>query len=141
MHDELMLTNTLLQKNTAEKTAVCTWIRLPWYRSIPLSGVMDLIFHVDGKKIPRENVKLEFNGILYALDELTPLVDTLWFVRDAALAHLELSVPLSPGTHKVELSMQLQIPYMDKVDIENGRADFFQWAKCKKIMSFEGRGA
>lgn len=131
MHDELMLAgNSLFPKNGKEEKIVCVRIRLPWYRSLPLSSVVDLKFRIDGKDIPRTSLRLQSNGYVYTLDQLHELVDDLWFVLDTRTIEIHLDEPLSEGEHDVRLMMQLHIPYIDS-------REFFEYGLCEKKMVYE----
>ncbi len=137
MHDEQMIAgNKLLIKNSDVKNYVGINIRLPWYRSLPISTVEELNFTINGKAIARENVTLEVDGVVYTQDELHKLDNKLWFNLDVQKALIKFDEPLSVGKHKVSLLMQLRVPYVDKGP---DHFDFAQYVLCEKTMTYEGR--
>jgi hypothetical protein len=107
-------------------------IRLPWYRSLPLSCVERVEVLIDGAPIPRDATSLTLYGETHPLDETLLMHDVSWFVLDTANVQLEMSAPPSPGEHVVDVSIGLRIPYtMDR--------SFTQIAHCRKTLNFVGR--
>lgn len=87
-------------------------VRLPWYRSLPLSVVEVASLTVDGAAIPTEAIRFEINGKSFALGELRAQDEEFWFVLDSAVLRLP-STQLQPGTtHDVELQLNLYPPYV-----------------------------
>ncbi len=135
MHDELMLGgDDLFPKNSKDDKIVCVRMRLPWYRSLPLSAVADLKFRIDGKDIPRTSLRLQADGYVYTLDQLHELIDEQWFVLDTKTIELHLDEPLSQGEHDVRLMAQVRIPYLDS-------HDFVEYGVCQKKMVYENVAA
>ena len=131
MHDELMLGgNNLFPKSSKEDKIVCVRVRLPWYRSIPLSSIVDLKFRIDGKDIPRTSLRLQSNGYVYTLDQLHELMDELWFILDTKTVEIHLDQPLAQGEHNVKLMAQMHIPYSDS-------REFIEFGVCEKKMVYE----
>ncbi|MBV9280028.1 MAG: hypothetical protein JOZ41_08110 [Chloroflexi bacterium] len=88
-------------------------IRIPWYRSLPLSSVQTLEVTVDGQRIAPEAVRFQLYGERLALDELPNLFTTWWFILDPATLHVAYDRPLQAGEkHTVELGLGFKIPYM-----------------------------
>jgi len=88
-------------------------VRLPWYRSLPLSvvDVVDVI--IDGEKIDPAAVRFELEGQVLKLDQLRPLTDRVWYVLDSALLRVE-HAPLTKGSeHEVTVSICVRPPYID----------------------------
>jgi hypothetical protein len=131
MHDELLLAdNRLFPKNSKEDKIVCLNIRLPWYRSLPLSSVVDLKFRIDDRDIPRASLRLQSNGYVYTLDELGELIDEHWFILDTKTIEIHLDEPLPEGDHDVRLMAQVHIPYGDT-------RDFIEYGICEKKMVYQ----
>jgi hypothetical protein len=131
MHDELLLAgNDLFRKSSKDEKVVCVRVRLPWYRSIPLSSIVDLKFKIDGEDIPRTALRLQSNGYVYTLDQLHELMDELWFVLDTKTVEIHLDEPLPEGEHDVRLMAQMHIPYGD-------RRDFIEYGVCEKKMVYQ----
>jgi hypothetical protein len=90
-------------------------LRIPWYRSLPLSCVEGLEVSVDGERIAEEDLRITFDGRAYELADLPPLFDEWWYVTDPA--RVEISRPLEPGQHELDVTLSLRIPYI----VEAGR--------------------
>jgi hypothetical protein len=88
-------------------------IRIPWYRSLPLSSVQTLDVTLDGQRIEPEAIHFQLYGERLALSELPNLFTTWWFILDPATLHVAYDGPLQPGErHTVELNLGFKIPYM-----------------------------
>lgn len=91
-------------------------IRLPWYRSVPLSVVQVREVVVDGETIAPEKTIFEINNTKLSLDELASQTDNWWFVVDSALLHVD-HEPIEPGsTHEVSVTVSLRPPYIPNFD-------------------------
>lgn len=87
-------------------------IRLPWYRSLPLSVVMPNDLAVDDKPVPLDGATVEYEGRRYTLAELPEQTQVSWFIQDSAVLHVPLPKPLAAGTHRVVLTLSLYPPYI-----------------------------
>lgn len=87
-------------------------VRLPWYRSLPLSVVMPTQLTVDGNSVPLDGATLEYEGRRYTLAELPEQVDTVWFIQDSVLLHVPTPQALAAGPHRVLLTLNLYPPYI-----------------------------
>ena len=86
-------------------------VRLPWYRSLPLSVVEIGEVVIDGQIVPSERMRLAINGHTFELGELSEQVGDFWYVLDSA--RLEFDWPLDPKTnHEVTLTLNLYPPYI-----------------------------
>ncbi|WP_136587649.1 C-glycoside deglycosidase beta subunit domain-containing protein [Microbacterium hydrothermale] len=85
-------------------------IRQPWYRSLPLSSVVDLEVSVDGESVNRDALRMRVDGEDYGLDDLPARWDTVWFIQDAA--EVDVPVALEPGPAHVEVALTLRFPYI-----------------------------
>jgi hypothetical protein len=93
-------------------------VRMPWYRSLPLSSVCDLVLEIDGMSIQKESTHWLINGIDYAEAELPPLFEKWWFVTDTAIlsgtlsdedvANLDVN-----AEHEIHVGLGIYIPYID----------------------------
>ena len=92
-------------------------LRIPWYRSLPLSCVEGLEVALDGDAIVPDRVRISFDGHSYALDELPPLYEEWWQVTDAAHVSVAADGGLAPGAHELDVTLSIRIPYI----IEAGR--------------------
>lgn len=87
-------------------------VRLPWYRSLPLSVVMPSELLVDERAVPLDGAQVEHEGRRYPLAALPDLVDRWWFVQDSVRLHVPLAEPLPAGAHDVALTLNLFPPYI-----------------------------
>src|SRR5438874_12526938 len=79
-------------------------IRLPWYRSLPLSTVEIESLTIDGQPVALESLEFELDGERWPLPKLADLTDEVWFVLDSAYLVLP-GERLEPGsTHQVALT-------------------------------------
>ncbi|SMH42398.1 hypothetical protein SAMN06295885_1969 [Rathayibacter oskolensis] len=101
--------STALREDALQRTAdgVELAIGLPWIRSLALNCVLGLEVLIDGE--PVESVCALVDGRLV---ELAALAEEpgWWFLQD----RLRLAAPGSPapGEHRVEVAMELLIPYL-----------------------------
>ena len=87
-------------------------IRLPWYRSLPVSVAEVGSLKVDGQDVPSSEIRFEINGKSFELQELPAQPGEFWFVLDAAVLRLP-GLHLEPGTdHDVELQLNIYPPYV-----------------------------
>lgn len=135
MHDEFLIDgDRIYLKDAEDESLVCIRVRLPWYRGLPMSCVDSLDFLIDGQKIPRKDVSLKTDGVVYPQVELRKLHDKVWFLLDVKEAQIKLEKPLSVGEHDVKLILQLTIPYNEEED----QYDYVQYGVFEKIMYYEG---
>jgi len=131
--DELMIHSEHLSVRGEREVAL--EIRLPWYRSLPMSCIERLEFTVDGVTVPAAHTVLVSDGIPYAAEKLAQLCDTQWFVLDTKQARLTLDGPLTPGEHDVSLLMSLRIPYRDTNYGVAVDEKYVQFAICSKKLT------
>ena len=87
-------------------------IRLPWYRSLPVSVVEVGSLKLDDHEIAATDIRFEVNGKSFALAELPAHTGEFWFVLDSAVLRLP-EARLQPGTdHDVELQLNVYPPYV-----------------------------
>lgn len=87
-------------------------IRLPWYRSLPISVVEIGSLKVDHQDVPAGSVRFEINGKSYGLHELPAHPGEFWYVLDSAVLRLP-ETKLQPGSdHEVEVQLNLYPPYV-----------------------------
>jgi Domain of unknown function (DUF6379) len=87
-------------------------VRMPWYRALPLSSVDDIIWTVDGERVPRESITWTTDGRTYPLDELPARHDEWWYVLDSAVLEGELPGVDDGRMHQVSVTLALYIPYI-----------------------------
>ena len=88
-------------------------VRLNWYRSLPLSSIVDAKLALDGKAISTEQIKFVYDNKEYKIDELPDQVDTYWFVQDSAVLRAEVKDKINPGEkHEITTVITLKKPYI-----------------------------
>jgi hypothetical protein len=101
-------------------------IRLPWYRSLPLSTVNVAELKVDDQVIPASAITFEVNGKSFLLDDLKAHPEEWWFVLDSAYLHVS-GTKLQPGTeHEVSATIGIKPPYIP---------GFFRLTECNKRLA------
>ena len=109
-----MLTDRVLEEGSLREVGetLSFDIRIPLYRSLPLSCVEGLDVTVDGATIAEDDVRIVFNGTTYCLGELSPLYDDWWQVTDAARVTVPRGGRSAEGSHEVDVTLALRIPYI-----------------------------
>jgi hypothetical protein len=139
MFDEQMIHGDRLERGPRDRpTTVRAKVRLPWYRSLPLSCIERIEVEIDGRSIPAETIVLRTNGHVHRVAELPQLHEVEWFVLDALDLDLDTAEELASGKHRMALGMQMRIPYGDK---DFGDFEFVQTARCIKDLELVGRDA
>lgn len=136
MFDELMLPDeAVLQRSPADAAIVRLPIRLPWYRSLPLSCVEGLEIAIDGEAVPPGDLSIGVGGREYSLADAAGQHEVLWFVLDAAQALIATHGPIAPGDHNVAVAVSLRIPYSDP-DFRSTR--YIQTARGARTVNLVG---
>ena len=86
-------------------------VRLPWYRSLPVSTVEVGEVSIDGQVVDPAKVTFELEGRAYPLADMADQVDKVWFVLDSAYLNVE-SSPHGAGEHEVSVTLNLYPPYI-----------------------------
>lgn len=86
-------------------------VRLPWYRSLPLSTVEISRLAIDGEDVPVEGVQLQVNGRRFPATGLNDLVDEWWFVLDSGYLYVKGSGP-GGAAPQIDLTLNLYPPYI-----------------------------
>jgi hypothetical protein len=87
-------------------------VRLPSYRSLPLSCIEKIELTIDGEPVDPSCMRLALNGYSHKLDELPRLSKIFWFILDYADVFVERPDPLGAGEHLVDAVMVTVEPYM-----------------------------
>jgi hypothetical protein len=135
--DELLVGLRPAPPGSSASAAVRVQVRLPWYRSLPLSCIERLGLTIDGEVQPQDRLTLVINGDGHPLAAVPGLHEVWWFVLDAVDVEVDAVPPLAPGTHEVGVAMELRIPYGDP----DFRPDLNirQVAECTKALTLAGR--
>ncbi|MFA7938404.1 DUF6379 domain-containing protein [Klebsiella oxytoca] len=137
MFDELMLPDTavLSRRKKDGLTEASLRLRLPWYRSLPISCITGIDLSIDGHAIQSDSLTISFGDIYHSLSETSLLTDVSWFVLDQATVKFPVTSDLSPGAHNVSLSLALRIPYQEP---EYCAVSFSQTAEHSRSVEFQG---
>jgi Domain of unknown function (DUF6379) len=87
-------------------------IRLPWYRSLPLSTVEVDEVSVDGKRVDPARIQFELEGRSYPLSAMPDLIDKVWYVLDSAYLNVEASALPAGSEHSISVTLNLYPPYI-----------------------------
>ncbi len=87
-------------------------LRLPWYRSLPLSVVEFAALDVNGQAVPLAGATLVLEGRTHDLSAMPGLTMVQWFVQDSAYLHLDWPGFDTAARPDVGLLMKLYPPYI-----------------------------
>ena len=88
-------------------------LTVPWYRSLWLSSVSDIAVSVEGRAIPKDDLRVELGERTFRVDELADQWDVLWFIQDRLVVVVPLDQPVAAGEQvDVEVTLDLRLPYM-----------------------------
>ena len=122
-----MFVNRVISDNglNVTETGVDIDIRVPWYRSLPLStiGVTDV--EIDGKKIDLTSLSFEVNGKAYKLHELPQQDSEWWYVLDSAFLHIPGLTLVRGSEHQVRVTVSIRPPYIP---------GFYRLTECTKRL-------
>lgn len=134
MFDELMLADTaVVAPHESGDRVALLGIRLPWYRSLPLSCIERLDLSINGQPQPVGSLSLRISDIYHSIESLAELFDVSWFVLDQATLRFPVPSGLACDVHTVSLTMLLRIPYTDP---DFAPFDYKQVATCERPVSF-----
>lgn len=87
-------------------------VRLPWYRTLPLSVVEIAALDLDGQSVPLDSARLELEGRTHAISAMPELTTVQWFVQDSAFLHVDLPGFDPAKAHHAGLLIKLYPPYI-----------------------------
>jgi hypothetical protein len=94
-------------------------VRLPSYRSLPLSCLEKISVWIDGEGVEKGRMELVLDGHAYGVDELASLPHVWWFILDVGELRVRLPAPLDRSELSVRGELVTVEPY-----ISNGRFHF-----------------
>jgi len=130
MFDEQIINGDALYPDQERAPGVRFKIRLPWYRSLPLSCIEQVDLRIDGREVQQKDMSLTLYGINHSLDELPGLHNAWWFILDTADLHIRTRDQLPPGHHEVSVTLGCRIPYLTE-------GEFKEVAHCQKSLMLE----
>lgn len=93
-------------------TGLAIDLRLPWYRSLPLSTVEVGAVEIDRRTVGPAGMTLSLEGKTYPLSALEEQVGHVWYVLDSAILTVP-GVDLADGeTHEIAITLILYPPYI-----------------------------
>ena len=86
--------------------------RLPYYRGIVVSIIKTIDLAVDGEHIPPEKISVTLRGQTYPLMAFKSMPEFRWEFGEVGILTVEKPGGLTPGEHKFDLFIHLDISYM-----------------------------
>jgi|JI9StandDraft_2_1071091.scaffolds.fasta_scaffold18248_2 hypothetical protein len=87
-------------------------VRLPWYRTLPLSVVEIAALDIAGQAVPLTGATLELEGHSHALADMPALTTVQWFVQDSATLHVDVAGFDPAAAKDIGLLVKLYPPYI-----------------------------
>jgi hypothetical protein len=87
-------------------------VRLPWYRSLPLSTIEVAEVTINGETVDATRVSFELEGRRYDLATLPDQVDKVWYVLDSAFINVALDGAARGAEYRVSVTLNLYPPYI-----------------------------
>ena len=107
--DTILISDSL----AAREDGLAIGLKIPWYRSLWVSSVSDVVVRIDGAEVPKESLRAEINGKTFTIDELGDQWDELWFLQDRLVVVVPQDSPPSKGDEvAVEVTLSMRMPYM-----------------------------
>ena len=107
--DTILIEDSLTRRDSA----LAVGLKIPWYRSLWLSSVSDVVVSISGAEVPRDTLRAELNGKSRTIDELGDQWDELWFLQDRLVIVVPLDQPLAEAQKvDVEVTLSIRLPYM-----------------------------
>jgi hypothetical protein len=85
-------------------------VGLPWIRSLPLAGVIQLRVVVDERPLAESEIRVVLGRRRITPDQLTDEVDRWWFLQDRLV--IAGGAVLAPGHHEVAVDLRVLVPYL-----------------------------
>lgn len=135
MFDELMLPREAELRTREGSSQAEIALRLPWYRSLPISCVDGIDISIDGTAIEQEAVTVSVGDTEHTVASVGDLAEVEWFVLDRAVARFPVPEGFPAGPHEVALTLTLRIPYAEP---EYWPIEFNQTATHSRLVNFLG---
>ncbi|MBB4955183.1 hypothetical protein H4S14_003198 [Agrobacterium vitis] len=107
-----MMTNVLLERDSlaVRDGRLSFKVRLPWYRSLPLSVIVIDEVKVDGRTIDATDLSFELNGTQHPVSDLADLTSSYWYVRDSMTILVNSAQEASE--HEIDITLSFFPPYI-----------------------------
>jgi hypothetical protein len=87
-------------------------IRLPWYRSLPLSTVEIAELRINGAVVPTGSISLQVNEQSHSASDLGEQIHDWWYVLDRGRLQVRVEGLAIGSENEIELSVNLYPPYI-----------------------------
>jgi hypothetical protein len=92
-------------------------IRLPWYRTLPLSVIDMPVIKIDGVAVGTNAVTLEVNGGIYNATSAREAIDVWWYVLDPGTLHIAGLTVESGKNHEITVEVSFAPPYIPEITL------------------------
>ncbi len=101
-------------------------MKLQYYRGITLSIIRDIKVSIDGREIPRENIRVVINGEKFTLEQCRTVVSPLfrWEFGTYGTVEVDDEGGLAAGKHHIEVLQHIAPSYMPFPIMANVADDF-----------------
>ena len=87
-------------------------VRIPWYRALPGSCIAGAVLRIDGVPAAEDSLRWTMNGRTFRFEELVDEIGEWWFPTDSAVLSGEVPVKAGDAEHRVDVDLELYIPYI-----------------------------
>jgi hypothetical protein len=108
---DLLRDDGFRRASRTEGEGVMVKIRLPSYRSLPLSCITELTMSIDDRAVADDDLLLLLDGNAHRIRDLAERIDLWWFVLDAAEVFAPFESDLEDGMYCVEVGLRVVVPY------------------------------
>ena len=109
-----MIPDRIIEQGTLTTTngRTAVEVRLPWYRALPGSCIAGAKLSIDGVEAPADSLRWTMNGRTFRFQDLVDETGEWWFPTDSAVLSGEVHVEAGEAEHRVDVDLQLYIPYI-----------------------------
>jgi len=108
-------------------------VRMPFYRSFPLSCLFDIALSVDGKPVDMADLTFELNEKHYKVAALLELTNVWWRMFDEVILIVRKDGGLEKGEHNMDLTIRVRFPYIPNA-INDGKPALYISHKNKTLF-------
>ena len=108
-------------------------VRMPFYRSFPLSCLFDIALLVDAKPVNMEDLTFELKEKEYKIAALSEQTGVWWGMFDEAKLIVKKEGGLETGEHNIDLTIRVRFPYIPNA-INDDRPALYMSHKSKSLF-------
>ena len=108
---DLLCDHGFRRANRTDGVGVMVKIRLPSYRSLPLSCITEVTMSIGDRAVADDDLLLVLDGNAHRIADLGERIDLWWFVLDSAEVFAPLKSDLVNGIHRVRVGLREVVPY------------------------------